>query len=90
MDAGNWSDAWPRTVNRSRKLSHWRPGESLVHAHSSRTNICAIFEAAIKHETPNSIVDPIYTPLLGAIQSLQQQVAVINQQLAGLCVQRYI
>lgn len=53
----------------------------------SQFNVCAVFEATIKHETPTNIVDPIHSQLLGAIQSLQQQVIVINQQLAGLYVQ---
>jgi len=41
----------------------------------------------IKPETTTNVVDPIYMQLLGAIQSLQQQVTAINQQLAWLYVQ---
>ena len=64
-------------------LSRWRPGEYSVHNRFLPTNKIAVFEVSVKSETPSSTANTGYAQLLAMTQSLQQQVLMINQQLAG-------
>ena len=83
MDARIWTHLRPCVPNGFGGLSRWRPGKYLVHNRFLPTNKITVFEVSVKSETPSSTANTGYAQLLATTQSLQQQVLMINQQLAG-------
>ncbi|KAF9644364.1 hypothetical protein BDM02DRAFT_3190695 [Thelephora ganbajun] len=66
----------------------WIQGFGPVHRHAGYSldfgNHCSGDQVAIKHEAPTGITDPMYAQLLAMTQTLQQQISMISQQIAGL------
>ena len=83
MDAGIWTCLRPHVPNGFGGLSGWRPGKHSVHDRFLPTNKTAVFEVFVKSETSSSTANTGYAQLLATTQSLQQQVSMISQQLAG-------
>jgi len=81
--------AWTHPEASRTPIGFWtppwrRPGVFPFHPHSFSTNESVCLEAMIKHEASASTADPAYMQLLVMTQNLQQQIMVVNQQLAGL------